>query len=197
MSANRLGRLNDGMSALTMGAPLTGLFEADGEASVVSYGLAFLIFAMRVKFWIDDMDFFEDPERGGARSDAYFRIGMTLALASWVLFILAGLTVRQPTVAAGWLFAALAVSTLWLYAEIRGPKTYPVQSLWSLSNAGYVLMSLVLVRSPALAALTGLRVETVQWAAIMAMGLILAVEIIRADWLQSMKDKVLEPGTPG
>lgn len=193
MTAQRLGRLNDGMSALTMGAPLTGLFEGDGDASMVSFGLAFLIFAMRVKFWIDDMEFFEDPTKGGARSDLYFRVGVTLALASWVLFILAGLTVRQPSLSAGWLLAALGVSTVWLLVEVKGPKSYPIQALWSLSNAGYAVMALVLLAAPWIGWAISVPMETVQWTAIIAMALILAVEIIKADWLQSLKTQVIDP----
>ena len=192
MSAHRLSRLNDGMSALTMGAPLTGLFEGDGEASMVSYGLAFLIVAMRVKFWIDDMEFFEDPTKGGARSDGWFRTGVALALASWVLFIIAGVMVRHPPVAAIWLLAALAVSSLWLLAEIRGPKSYPLQALWSASNLGYMGFAVVIAASPLIAARVPVPVEGLQWAAILCMGAILSVEIVKADWLQTLKTQIVE-----
>lgn len=192
MSAHRLSRLNDGMSALTMGAPLTGLFEGDGDASLVSYGLAFLIVAMRVKFWIDDMEFFEEPTKGGARSDRWFRVGVALALASWVLFIIAGITVRDPPVAAGWLLGALAVSSLWLLVEIRGPKTYPLQALWSISNLGYILLAGLIVASPMIGARTPLPAAVMQWGAILGMAAILSVEIVRADWLQTLKTHIVE-----
>lgn len=196
MSAHRLSRLNDGMSALTMGAPLTGLFEGDGEASMLSYGLAFLIVAMRVKFWIDDMEFFEDPTKGGARSDGWFRTGVALALASWVLFIIAGVMVRHPSVAAIWLLAALAVSSLWLLAEIRGPKSYPLQALWSASNLGYMGFAALIAASPLIAAWVPVPAGVLQWTAILCMGAILSVEIVKADWLQTLKTQIVEPPAP-
>lgn len=181
----RLSRLNDGMSALTMGAPLTGLFSGSSEASLVSYALAFLIVTMRVKFWIDDMAFFEDPLKGGDRSDRFFRIGMTFAIASWVMFIVAGVMVRDPVVAGAWLLGALLVSTAWLVAEIVGPKSYRLQALWSASNAGYVTLAIVLILSPWLGGVLGVEASWVQWFAIVGMALVLSVEIIKADWLRS------------
>lgn len=191
MSAQRLSRLNDGMSALTMGAPLTGLFEGEGEASTTSFALAFLIVAMRVKFWIDDMDFFEDPAKGGDRSDFVFRCGVALALISWVLFIVAGISVRDPAMAAVWLAAALFASTLWLALEVWGVKSYPAQAVWSWTNLGYLILCAVLFRSVDVAAFTGLTVTTVQTATIAVFALVLGVDIFRSEWLQTAKAKLV------
>lgn len=205
MAHNRLSRLNDGMSALTMGAPLTGLFGPQDAPEPTAYGLAFLIVAVRVKFWIDDMDFFENPSKGGARSDRTFRIGMLLALASWTLFIVAGVTVHTPAASGAFLFAALLASHLWLAVELAGPKRYARtcgdERSWNLINVFYLLFAALLALSPFAQDLArdGLAIAmplaVVQWIAIGALAITLAVDIMKANWLQSARCR-LAPAEP-
>ncbi|MFC0634962.1 hypothetical protein ACFFGE_13860 [Brevundimonas balnearis] len=178
---NRLSRLNDGMSALTMAAPLTGLFEIDGAVPLESYALAFLIFGLRVKFWIDDMDFFDDLGKGAERRDLRFRVGVLLALVSWTFFILAGVTVGRPPMSAGLLMAALSVSLVWIVVEQLGDKGYEVQLDWVWGTAGYLAGAALIALSPRLET-AGLAATDLQRVGLMILAVTLAVEIIRADW---------------
>ncbi|WP_376837059.1 hypothetical protein [Brevundimonas balnearis] len=164
-----------------MAAPLTGLFEIDGAVPLESYALAFLIFGLRVKFWIDDMDFFDDLGKGAERRDLRFRVGVLLALVSWTFFILAGVTVGRPPMSAGLLMAALSVSLVWIVVEQLGDKGYEVQLDWVWGTAGYLAGAALIALSPRLET-AGLAATDLQRVGLMILAVTLAVEIIRADW---------------
>lgn len=179
--ANRLSRLNDGMSALTMAAPLTGLFEIEGQVPLESYALAFLIFGLRVKFWIDDMDFFDDAKKGAGRRDLRFRIGVLLALVSWTLFILAGLTVGYPALCGTILIGALSVSLVWVAVEFIGDRAYAAQLDWLWGTFGYIAGAALIALAPWLAQ-HGVPEAPAQRFGLVILGVTLAIEIVRADW---------------
>lgn len=136
---NRLSRFHDALAIISIGAPLTGLFVGAGPTLLSQYVLCVFMLLMRVKFWIDDIEYFESADRARGRRDARFQIGFGLGVLSWVLFTIAGLSVLNTNLAGLFLLLGMGLSTGWVLVELVSDKSYKDQAWFLGFNILYMI----------------------------------------------------------
>lgn len=133
---NKLSRLHDALAIISVGAPLTGLLAKDGAAHTEHYLMCVVLMLLRVKFWIDDIEFFEDrAKHRGLR----FQLGLLLGVLSWISFTIAGLMILSLPQAASFAAAGMGLSALWLLIAMTEKDGYREQALFLGFNLFYVL----------------------------------------------------------
>jgi hypothetical protein len=99
----------------------------------------FLLIALRVKFWYDDEQYFEEVKSGRHDGGIPFFFGATLAVASWIVWMFAALFVKQVDLSALLMAIVMGISTFWIVAAMVKRGAYIEQIPWLFFNAIYVL----------------------------------------------------------
>lgn len=101
--------------------------------------LLFLLVCLRVKFWYDDEQYFEDVKNGKHAGGVPFFFGAMFAVASWIVWMFSAFFIKKIELAALLMAIAIGISTLWIVAAMVKRGAYAEQVPWLFFNAFYVL----------------------------------------------------------
>lgn len=99
----------------------------------------FLLVCLRVKFWYDDEQYFEEVNSGKHAGGIPFFFGAMFAVVSWVVWMFAAFFIKKTDLSALLMAIAIGVSTLWIVAAMVKRGAYSEQIPWLFFNAFYVL----------------------------------------------------------
>ena len=97
-----------------------------------------------MKFWIDDLEYFDGVAEGKHSDGRGFYAGLGLAVLSWIPWLLAGLNVKQLELSALFMFIVIAFSMLWIIATWIDQRPYEEQVGWAFYNPIYAAGFLVI-----------------------------------------------------
>lgn len=177
---NRLSRFHDALAIISVSAPLTGLFVGAGPSRPEQYVLCILMILLRLKFWIDDIDFFESADQTGGKRDFWFSLGLGFGVLSWVALTIAGLSVLSLAQAGVFLFFGMVLSTLWVIIELCLKRGQGEQARYLAFNIAYLISFWLIWRHSA---------DELARVGLAIMGLALAVDIA----ISRVVEKILKP----
>jgi len=132
---NKLSRLHDALAIISIGAPLSGLLARDDGAGFEHYAMCAVLMLLRTKFWVDDIEFFEDRSK---HKGLRFQIGLTLGILSWIAFTIGGLGILDLPRAALAALVGMVLSSLWLLLAMTQDDSYKEQAVFLAFNVFYI-----------------------------------------------------------
>jgi hypothetical protein len=174
-----------------IGTAVAGLYPVTPEFSETFVRIClfsiFFIF-LRLKMFLDDHVYFESK---ATFDSGHFRIGIVLAILSWVLMAVAAFHITSLHSSAFLLLLALAVSTLWVVADALRTGAYREQYFWIAGNALYMAgLAFLLWWSPT-------NDRSIDWRTVM---IFVLLGVLLTDWILSkpwQNLRVLDPDTDG
>jgi hypothetical protein len=139
---NQLHLLFMGLNLCTV---VAGLLYSGPPLDLNVIILTVLLLLIRVKFFVDDMAYFEDVESGHLPDGLSFNVGYGLGIASWIAFTFAGAAVRYIDVASVAMLLVFGISTLWIVAAMIKQGGYEEHIPWLFFNflygMGFILVA--------------------------------------------------------
>jgi hypothetical protein len=142
---NRVQILHRAIAAGNLAVVLSGL-GLGGKTDITLNVLLLLFIEMmiRIKFWVDDEQYFDDVREGKLPGGLPYQLGIGLAVLSWLVWYLAGFFIKDVELSSLVMVLVMALSTLWIVAAAIKEKTYAEQVPWLFFNAFYALGFLLL-----------------------------------------------------
>jgi hypothetical protein len=125
---------------LNIAALFTGLtLGGNIEVSLNLILLLLIMISLRVKFWLDDVAYFEDVKNDKLPGGLPFSFGFALAMVSWVIFMFAAYFVKRFEVASLLMAIFFLPSTMWIIAAMVKKGAYAEQVPWLFFNFFYAV----------------------------------------------------------
>ncbi|HLP53932.1 MAG TPA: hypothetical protein VK151_02850 [Fluviicola sp.] len=140
----RIKQLHTGIMMLHLGLIFAGFAFGDHPITfnVISYGV--VLFLLRIKFWWDDEQYFLDVENGKLEGGIAFKIGVALAVISWIIWCFVFLFIRNLELSFFLMFVFFIPSTFWIVAAMAKKGAYSEQIPWLFFNIIYMAIFLLL-----------------------------------------------------
>ena len=133
------------MAAGNLAVVLSGLGIGGKSDITINVLLLLLVeMALRIKFWLDDEQYFEDVKQGQLAGGLFYKFGVGVGVLSWLVWYLAGFYIKDVHMSSLFMALVMAMSTLWIVASAMEGKTYAEQAPWLFFNMIYAFGFLLL-----------------------------------------------------
>ncbi|NOS76348.1 MAG: hypothetical protein HOP35_00220 [Nitrospira sp.] len=142
---NRTQILHRALAAGNIAVVLTGLgLEGKKGITLNVILMFFLLLIFRIKFWVDDEQYFQDVESGKLPGGTPHVIGLVIGVFSWLVWYLAGFFIKDIALSSLLMAIVMGLSFLWIVATMVSRGAYAEQVPWLFFNAFYILGFLLL-----------------------------------------------------
>jgi len=134
-----LDKIHSYFAAGNVGSFFGGLAIGDQPFKADVFFFLFICVLLRVKFWIDDLEYFDNVAEGRHSAKRGFYIGLVMAILSWLPWLLAGFNDKNVPLSALFMMLVMLFSTLWVFSTWIGDHPYREQVGWGFYNIIYMV----------------------------------------------------------
>ncbi|MBO1076932.1 hypothetical protein [Roseomonas marmotae] len=109
----------------------------EGELTLEKGCMALLCILLRIKFWIDDSEYFSSIAEGKYPSNKGFLIGICVAMLSWIPWAGAAAFIQDPRATAFMMMIVFILSLIWVIVTWIDGRPYAEQVAWAFLSPIY------------------------------------------------------------